>query len=239
MTENPDSGDAGPMDTAGGRRHPRRHRRLSRGRQAAGVAVLGLSVVAITATAVAGGLVSTGDVIPAGNVAAPPENRLPVEQTVLATGTSNVGGSWRLTAHKSEKSEGQPAGLPCIRLALTDPPTGTPLLSSGFCGEVIKGFGVGSLPVTNGDEAELLLFGIAPDDATAVEFRKSNGTASRSDTQVGPASFERGRVFVMRTTPTSEEDKVVWLDETGQPGTTGVGRFLSRFRSVQEFKPSE
>jgi hypothetical protein len=209
------------------------------GRKTFALALAGVFVAAGAAGATTGAL-SVGDVIPGGDPAPPPENRLSVDETVLATGAAPVAGPWRMTAYASEQSEGQPAGLPCVRLVLTNPPKGTPLAGSGFCGEVGDDFGAASLPVINSSgQAVLLIFGIAPEKAATVELAAAGGAETRTQTQDGVGDARRGDVFVLVVPPGSHQGELRWLDEKGEPGAKQLDAsgFFDRLESVQRLRP--
>jgi len=209
-------------------------RRLSR--VALALVVAGC-VAGAGAAAAASGVLSVGDVISAGEPSTPPEHELSVDETVLATGSTPVAGPWRMTTHQSEQSGGQPAGLPCIRLVLTDPPKGTPLGGSGFCGEVGQGFGAVSLPVvTDSGEAELLILGQAPEGAAAVRLTSADGATVRVATREGGAAYEGGDVFVMIVPPGMDQGELTYLDQDGTAGSKSIDAsgFFDRLQAVQK-----
>jgi hypothetical protein len=198
------------------------------------VAALGLSGVG--AAGATTGILSVGDVIPAGEPSPGNPNQLRVDETVLAKGTASIAGPWHLTAHTSEESGGQPGGLPCIRLVLLQPPSGTPIDSSGFCGDVGQDFGAVSLPVVDGaGEAELLVLGLAPEDAATVRVRSGTGDTAQATTREGPPSFSRGDLFVLTAREIPDQGELVAVDRSGRVNAKrlDISGFADRFDAVQ------
>lgn len=189
-----------------------RHRRL--------LLTLGLAGgLAVTAAAgAATGVFSVGETIRGGEPG-PPEYRMRSDETVLATGSSPIAGTWRITAYRSEASESQPAGLPCIRLVLDEPPKGTPVIGSGFCGEVGGDFSASSVAVKGSSgEAELIIFGLAPSDADAVELVPEGERTVSARTRRGPATYRRGVVWAITVQPGPRRGQIEWRDGNGKAG---------------------
>jgi hypothetical protein len=191
------------------------------------------------ATAATNGVFSVGDEIPAGDdTELPPQSRLRTDETVIATGSAPVAGRWRMTAHKSESSEGQPGGLPCIRLVFTDPPAETPLTGSGFCGEVGDDFGAVSIPAVNkaGDSA-LLIFGVAPTGAARVEMGgPDDDKPIAAEVETGGPSFDRADVFVMSVPPGVSEGPLTAVKADGAPASDKKIRTDGFFDRLQQFQ---
>lgn len=209
-----------------------RHRRWLRRRQRA---VLLALAGALLATGVAGattGIIDVGTVIQGGKPEGPPVNRLTVNETILATGTTPNGIHWRITSFKSEGTtdNGQvvePAGLPCIRLVLSNPPAGTPLAGSGFCGEIKQDFNVAAVPIREEDgQVEVVLFGRAPAGSRGVELTTNSGKTLRADTYDGPSEL-RGDVWAMAADPSlrDSDPQVAYIGADGKPA--GVRREAS------------
>jgi hypothetical protein len=189
----------------------------------------GVVSLAATGVAVAGGVFSVGDVIPAGaptgGVDAP---RADVEQRVVAEGSTPVGGSWWITSYESERlldsrgGEMQPAGLPCLSLILRDPPEGTRMVRRWFCGERGEdGFNAAGLPVNAPGGSEVILFGQAPERASVVEFAGAGGQRIRARTHSGPPGVQ-GDLWVIPVpaTDATQDGEVAWASEVH--GQTGV-----------------
>jgi hypothetical protein len=197
-----------------------------------------VAVVSLTAAgaAVASGAFSTGDVIPAGEPAGVGAAPASVDQRVVAEGTTPVAGAWWMTTYESERlldeegAEMQPAGLPCLSLALRNPPAGTRLVRRWFCGERgDSGFNAAELPVSGPGGAEVILFGQAPETASTVEFAAEPSERIRARTHEGPADLH-GNLWVIavpagkaRTDP-----HVVWAGVNGRAeGRLDVSRDLN------------
>jgi hypothetical protein len=157
-----------------------------------------LCALATGGVASASGVLSIGDVIPGGKASGSEPSRLAVPETVVATGESQVGGPWLVTSYSSEESASEPAGLPCLRMTLRNPPRVSPIMSSGFCGQLEDDFGAVSLPVVNrGGDSEVMIFGIAPEAGETVELRGPAGALIRTPARSVESEFEGSRVFVM------------------------------------------
>ena len=235
MTEHEDTSQSGlTIVTALGREFERvleRDRGSSRlrrqfHRRTSGMLVLGFAC-AIAAAAAAGaatGALDVGSVIPGGEPSGPPENQLPVEQRVLATGTAPMAGPWKVTTYKSQgivvdgEVLEQP-GSSCIRLVLSNPPARTPLAATGFCGEPANGgFDIADLPVRDSaGNVEVLLFGHAPSDAVGVVLSADNGKSIRASTLPGPANLGSD-VWAMAVPVDVPNARVSWLHADGTRG---------------------
>lgn len=212
-----------------------------RGRRTVGIAVAASLVVLGTATAASGVLSSepTNEGANAPPPTAPPAPEPSVSGAILAEGSSPVAGRWRLIGSESKESSGQPAGLPCLDLVLTTPPDSSPIGASGFCGEPNKsGSMVGSLPVRDSSgRTELLIFGLAPNGAAAVELT-SAGEQSRARTQRPANKDVQGAVWVMRIPPGVEDGDISVMDQNGQrlgPEQDASGAF-DRLEAVKRMK---
>lgn len=186
------------------------------------------------ALAASGGL-SNGDAV--SSTARLSSGGVIADQGVLASGTSPVGGPWELIAYESDQSESQPAGLPCIKLILANPPKGSPVAGTGFCGELDEGFGAVSLPmVSAAGTAELLIVGVAPDTSTAVVLNSDRGAAVRASTYDVGAALGGSNVFVLAAGGDRNTGSVIALDGDGH--TVGkaldAAGFFDRLRAVQQ-----
>lgn len=200
----------------------RSRRRPSRTILAVGVIVGALSVA--TAGAATGVIdvgddsrSKVGDILPRG---APTGGDSLADETVVATGTSPVGGPWRITSYTSEATivDGmvtEPAGLPCIRMMLVNPGR-TPITGTGWCGDVRGGFGESALPVQDdAGRREIILFGRAPEEASVVEVRSDSGELVREEeTYDGPAHFS-GDVWAIVVPAGPAVTSVAWKGGSG------------------------
>lgn len=197
---------------------------VRRSRRTVALALAGGLVAAGAAGAV--GVLGVGGVIPAGEPRGPAGYRPNIRETVLAQGTTPVAGPWRITGYKSERKvdngeEVQPTGLPCLRLVLTDPPEGAPLLARFFCGERGKaGFSAAALPVSDGSgRTEFIVFGEAPEQADTVELTADGGKRIRAQMYDGPTTVP-GDIWVMSAPVGLENPELGWLDPGGRSGGT-------------------
>lgn len=186
------------------------------------------------ALAAAGGLLAAGGAAAA--IGIPPvgsvfrgegfeHNEQGVDETVVATGTAPVAGRWQLTFFRSARTEArgevlEPAGLPCIKLKLLDPGSENRFGGGGFCGATPTF--IASHPSVNlsdpGADGVILLFGRAPDQATAVELTADGGKQIRAETQ-GPQNVP-ARYWLIAAPPGLKNARVTWLDKDGNPGDT-------------------
>jgi hypothetical protein len=182
----------------------------------------GLLVIAAGAGAAIGAL-SVGSVIPAGEDPGFEHRGPSPKQTVLARGTTPVGGPWQLTTYRSagvvdEQGESLEArGLPCIRLLLTAPPSRNPINGSAFCLAPGKpDFNASSIPVLDESSRknELIIYGFAPTSAAAVQLTAAGGKTIRSDTEPGEPEFP-GKIWVIAAAPGLEDAELDWVDRTG------------------------
>lgn len=181
-----------------------------------------ICLLAAAATAgAAAGVLDVGSVIQGGKPTGPPENRVEVDETILAKGIAPVAGPWEIRSWTSQESVYQgeviePAGLPCIRLVLSDPPAGSQMTGSGFCGEAGKaGFDMSGLPVRDSSgRVVVLLFGRAPEGAAAVKLTARGGRNVQVGTLEGPADVP-GDLWQVTTSPDVENARVDWLRHDG------------------------
>lgn len=149
--------------------------------------------------------------------------------TVVATGSAPVAGPWQMETYTSTRLADpengevyQPAGLRCLGLFLVDPP---PLggAGGGQCGEFPRtpGFSrMQSIPSYAGDPRELLVYGRAPEEASAVVLTGEDGVEQRVKPLegLGPADGD----YYLFAVPTGTSGRVNWLDATGEPGSAGL-----------------
>jgi hypothetical protein len=140
------------------------------------------SLLSVGGAAAATGLI--GDVIPDGQKDA---HAGPGDQYVVATGASPVAGGWRLSSLRHEAEHGAAAG-DCLKLELTSPPPGTPIVGTLLCQNVGEAeFKADSIPVIDSTtgKAEALVFGAIPKAASSVVAR---GTSARVELKEAPKS---------------------------------------------------
>jgi hypothetical protein len=196
--------------------HETRRAPPRRGRTA-GLAVAGALVLA-TASGAATGALDVGSEVPGG---APTGSHQRAEERVLALGEAPVAGQWRLTSYTSKEfvHDGEVverAGLPCIRLMLVDQ-RHSPFAGSGWCAEIEDGFYVGSVPYADAEgRTEVVLFGIAPEGAAAVELSAEGGVRIQARMYEGPASFA-GDAWVVAAPLGLRDATVDWVDGSGKP----------------------
>jgi hypothetical protein len=216
------------------------------GAAAAAIAAVGLAVT-VALVVLGGGSDDAGNraVVDHQSVAPSP---LPVgsvirrngeEHIVVATGTAPGAGPWQLEAYKSTRladpetgEEYQPAGLPCLGVALLDPPPDDPTLLSGGCGEFPRtpGFGRGQMSVPPGGRRadgtpvrvrEILVYGRAPEGASAVVLTADGGVRDRMEPFEGPESVA-GDFYLFAVPPDLKNGRVNWLDGKGNEGSRGI-----------------
>jgi len=175
-----------------------------------------------------------GTVIPAGDGTPPRE----VDHIVVATGTAPVAGPWRMEAYESTRltdpetrEEYQPAGLPCLGIALLDPPVVPPGADrplspmAGQCGEFPRtpGFGRSQLTVPSeaGQPQEILVYGRVPEGAAAVEATAAGNVQARVEPFPGPAGVP-GDFYLLAVPADLEDGRVNWRDAEGNEGSRGI-----------------
>jgi hypothetical protein len=199
---------------------------------AAAVAVLGLGLV--PALSLLGGETgpedshlesSGGDPAPLGTVV----NRGGESHTVVATGSAPLVGSWQMETYTSKRLVDpetaevyQPAGLRCLGLFLVDPP---PLggAGGGQCGEFpsTPGFSrIESAPSNASDRRELLVYGRAPEEASAIVLTGEDGFERRTTPMEGLGSADGD--YYLFAVPYGVGGRVNWLDANGEPGSRGL-----------------
>jgi hypothetical protein len=209
----------------------RRPRRLPGGVRtvaAAGLALAALALAAIPLAAVLGGGAEQSR-----DVARPVDQPRPGEiierhgerHRVVATGRAPVVGPWSLETYRSTRLADpetgelyQPAGLRCLGIYLRDGSGG------GQCGEFPRTPGFSRVQLTVPDSGDavrrVLLYGRAPEQATAVIVRLRDGRSQRLEPIEGPRGA-RGDFYVALLPP-GAEGRVNWLDGGGRPGSRGI-----------------
>jgi hypothetical protein len=171
---------------------------------------------------------AVGSVIPEGAGKPPREG----DHIVVATGRSPVAGRWQLEHYRSTRLADpqtgevyQPAGLPCLGIALLDPSTEVPVLASGQCGEFPRTPGFGrvqmSVPQVRGKVRELLVYGRTPERTRSVVLTAAGGVKITVDPFEGPRSVA-GDFYLIAVSPDLEDGRVNWVDEHGNVGGPGL-----------------
>jgi hypothetical protein len=155
-------------------------------------------------------------------------NRGGESHTVVATGSAPLAGPWQMETYASTRLADpdsgevyQPAGLRCLGLFLVDPP---PLGGAGGqCGEFPRtpGFSrMQSIPSVAGKPRELLVYGRAPEEASAVVLTGESGFERRLKPLegLGPADGD----YYLFAVPAGMSGRVNWVDATGEPGSPGL-----------------
>jgi hypothetical protein len=208
-------------------------RRVPRPRPAFAVAVAAVAVAVVVALAVLGGerepRVAGGapGVPPVGTVI----ERGGEKHTVVATGTSGRVGRWQLETYRSTRladpdtgEEYQPAGLRCLGVFSSDPPSGRPF-GGGQCGEFPRTPGFSRVQHSvyghGGHVASVLVFGRVPDDASKVKvvLRTKGGLWKGMKPLTGPPG--QGDFYLFEIPP-GIEGRVNWLDRDGNEGSRGI-----------------
>ena len=146
--------------------------------------------------------------------------------TVVATGTSSVGGRWEMFTYRSERLADpesgevyQPAGLRCLGLRVLVPGGGL----GGQCGEFPRTPGFSRLQHTvrdrAGDPREILVYGRVPEDAALVRVTLAGREAVEIKPIEGPAD-ERGDFYLVGVAP-HDRGRVNWIDAEGNEGSVG------------------
>jgi hypothetical protein len=171
------------------------------------------------------GLAPIGTVIPKGEGTP----RRPEDHMIVATGVSPVAGPWQLETYRSTRiadpdtgEEYQPAGLRCLGVYLLDAPQGP--TGGGQCGEFPRtpGFSRVQMTVRNdqGEDREILVYGRAPAEATAVVITVDGASRRSVEPFEGPAGAD-GDFYLIPIPPEWERGRVNWLDGSGNEGSRG------------------
>lgn len=187
------------------------------GRRTIALALVGGLLAAVGAGA-ATGLLPIGSVIPASPHAPPRESA----HTVVARGETPVAGRWQMTYFLSGRLASletgvvnQRAGLPMLDIGFLDRPSSAGFAAAGPADfDNHPGFGRHQLPVWRDGSGELLVYGAAPERATAVELILRGGPRLRVDLIDGPSAV--GSDFWLTALPPRLADRpghVRWIDE--------------------------
>jgi hypothetical protein len=181
-----------------------------------------------------------GTVIPKGQGNPPRE----ADSTVVATGATPVGGPWQLEIHRSSGVKGPKgevylrAGGACLILVSLDPPDPMGPRAGGYCSPNQKlglrktpGFSRQQHSVTRGGlapesrrlkVAEVLIFGVVPERASAVVVTTRGGKTIKVEPEEGPAKSGRRDYYLMVVDPSLRHGRINWLDRDGNEGSRGV-----------------
>jgi hypothetical protein len=180
-----------------------------------------VAVVSLAAAAVAlggDGLWPVGTTILGDQPPAPGHPPTGVPETVLATGSSPVGGPWQITEFASQTVTDngevvQPQGLPCVKFLLLDPPPGWPLVGNSQCGLPRGDLEVMSVPVQDAasGNVEVILWGRAAEGTRAIELSAEGASPIRVAPEPGPADFA-GDVWAIAASPDLKNATVSRLD---------------------------
>lgn len=170
------------------------------------------------------GTAPVGTVIPKGE-GTPPR---PEESTVLAAGVAPVAGPWQMEHYVSTRFADpetgeviEPAGLPCLNVFLPHPPEGGGPTGGGQCGEFPKTPGFGrvqmTVPNSQGEAREILVYGRVPAEASAVVITVDGVERRRAEPFKGPSGIA-GDFYLIPIPPEWETGRVSWLDQNGNEG---------------------
>jgi hypothetical protein len=147
---------------------------------------------------------------------------------VVATGTAPIAGPWQMETYTSERladpdtgEEYQPTGLRCLGLAVLDHGGW-----SGQCGEIPRTPGFSPLqesvpnPGAPGPVREILVYGRAPERASAVRVTAARGFVTKAQFFEGPEGT-RGDFYLVAIPPDLRDSRVNWIDRDGRPGSRG------------------
>jgi hypothetical protein len=175
----------------------------------------------------------TAALAPVGTVYEPREGTPPrhTRSTVVATGLAPVAGPWQMETYTSTRladpksgEEYQPAGLRCLGVYLLDPPNSLGPTGGGQCGEFPRtpGFSRVQMTVRNnqGEAREILVYGRAPPEATAVVITVDGESRRAVEPFAGPPGA-RGDFYLIPIPPEWERGRVNWLDGNGNEGSRG------------------
>ena len=176
-----------------------------------------------------------GTVIPKGKGAPPRES----DSTVVATGESPAAGPWQLETYTGNGlrdpktgEEYEPAGLPCLLIAVRQPTTGVVSAAAGQCGLSSSTPGFMRAQMNYSSERrvvgrqiqtdEVLVYGRAPEETSAVVITVEGERRLSAETSEGPPGVD-GDFFVIPVKPDlAPSARINWLDADGNPGSRGL-----------------
>jgi hypothetical protein len=184
------------------------------------VAAAVVSLLSVGGAAAATGLI--GDVIPDGQKDAHAGSG---DEYVVATGSSPVAGGWRLSSLRHEAEDGAAAG-DCLKLELTAPPPGTPIVGTLLCQKVgAAEFKAASIPVIDvvTGKAEALVFGATPKRASSVT---TSGTNARVELKEAPES--PGDAWLVAIPSGSTGAEISWSQDGKAQDTLDASPYLDQ-----------
>jgi hypothetical protein len=161
------------------------------------------------------------------------------KHVVVATGRAPIAGLWQLETYRSTRLADpetgevyQSAGLPCLGVAVLAPPSDDPTELSGACGEFPRtpGFGRQQASVPPGGRRadgtpirvrEILVYGRAPEQASAVVLTAKGGVRKGVEPLEGPPGVS-GDFYLIAIPPDLKNGRVNWLDGEGNAGSRGI-----------------
>jgi hypothetical protein len=196
--------------------------RAALARRSAGLGAAAL--LSLAGTAAAAGSLSVGSILSGDETPEPPDYRQ-TDETVVALGSDPRVGRWRVVTYRSpelvDRGEViQPAGLPCLKLALFGASSEVLLATRSYCGQRGTGGLAGaSLPVRDSaGRVFTLLFGEAPEQAAGVRLGDSNGKNQGATIYDGPPSGDGDFwVHVTARGRPAEQTWMEWIDPDGTP----------------------
>jgi hypothetical protein len=192
-----------------------RSRPLFRERRVALATVAIALFVAATAGA-ATGLLPVGSVIPLSKEPQGDGLTYTSDRTIVATGTSDIAGRWRLSLAQSDQ------GL-CVAIELLDEPfarAGNATLAEG-CGGASRSFDAASLGGGTALPNVTLVYGPAPEEAKAVRVT-AEAFSRTAKTHDGPADVP-GNFYIIETPRKRIRNALVtWLDAEGREHQPGI-----------------
>jgi hypothetical protein len=184
------------------------------------VAAALVGLIALSGAAAASGLVRT--VLPDGERDVHADAG---QEFVVATGSSPVAGGWRLTSLHHDAEDGAGPG-DCLKLALTSPPAGTASLGTLLCQrEGEAKFKANGLPVvdTATGQAETLVFGAVPRDASSVMVR---GSSARAELRAAPQS--PGNAWLVAIPSSTKTAEISWTEDGKTRDTLDLAPYLDQ-----------
>lgn len=186
-----------------GRRTPHKRRVLA--------LALVAALLAVGGAGAATGFLPIGTEVPTVRVPGKGEPVYESDRVVIATGQTQTAGRWQASVTTSDQ------GL-CFSLELID---AYPDTRSERCGGTANGFDVAS--VGGGDRLRdtTIVYGGAPEQATAVRARSADGFQRTVATEEGPDAFQ-GDFYVLEIPRRLRNVEVSWLDGRGRTERPGL-----------------
>jgi hypothetical protein len=225
---------------AAANRRPRRQ--VGIGQALGALAAVGLLVAAVlVVTGVSLGGEERGQLAggrqpdPVGTVIPKGKAHLETRALVVANGVAPVSGPWQIEVSRT-KGERDTEGVVmwrrgyCLWIHLLEPPDRALIGRSGFCGgprslgfRKTPGFSRAQTvgPVRPAPK-ETLVWGRVPDRAAKVVISAPGHPRIEVVPEPGPKRFP-GQYYAIPVTPPMKGARINWLDESGRPGSRGIG----------------